>query len=272
MALRRERAVTRKLRRRDRGADILKFVTRREWSIERNVDHDELKTVDRSTKAILLSPSTALFCHQSENIEVAQPSLFAFENDTHVRDARCVGINPRGDISKNSSGKLAVLLLSSNIATSIISHDKPGKSALIWDRTWFQANKSTRHLESIVSEPNTMDGILIVQVVQNTDRHHDVGISKSRIASKRLCVAKDKRAIAAVSPPSKRNISRIGIEPEILDLRKILQDLSRAAPDVDQLVSHLRPHMVLNKPATHRLCPNGLLKQVVQKRNFQPAQ
>jgi hypothetical protein len=195
-------------------------------------------------------------------------SLFAFKNDTHVRNARCVGINVGGDISKNSCGKLAVLLLSSNIATSVVSHDKPGKSALIWDRTWFQANKSTRHLESIVSEPNTMDGILIVQVVQNTDRHHYIGISKSQIASKRLRVANHKDAIAAVSPPGKRNISGIGIEPEIFDLRKILQDSRRAAPDINHLVTYLRADMVLNKSAAYRLCPNGLLKQVVQKRDF----
>lgn len=199
-------------------------------------------------------------------------SLFAFKNDTHVRDARCVGINPRGNISKNSCGELAVLLLSSNITTSVISHDKPGKGALIWDRAWFQANKSTRHLQSIVSEPNTMDGILVVQVVQNTDRHHYIGISKSQIASKRLRVANHKDGIATVSPPSKRNISGIGIEPEILDLRKTLQDLRRAAPDINHLVTHLRPDMVLNEPAAHRVCANGALEQIVQKRNLQPAQ
>jgi hypothetical protein len=72
VALCSEWAVTRKFRRRDRGADILNFGPRREWSIERNVDHDELKTADGSPKGILLSPSTALFYHQSENIEIAQ--------------------------------------------------------------------------------------------------------------------------------------------------------------------------------------------------------
>jgi hypothetical protein len=117
-----------------------------------------------------------------------------------------------------------------------------------------------------------MHGILIVQMVQNTDRHHYIGISKSQIASKRLCVANHKGGIAAVPPPSKRNISGIGIESEILDLWKALQDLRRAAPDINHLVSHLRPDMVSNEPAAHRVCANGVLEQIVQKRNLQPAQ
>src|SRR4026208_2308702 len=43
MALRSERAVAGKLWRRDRGPDVIKFVAGRERTIERNLDHDELK-------------------------------------------------------------------------------------------------------------------------------------------------------------------------------------------------------------------------------------
>ena len=43
LALRGEGAVTGKLRRRDRGPDVIKFIARRERPIERNADHDELK-------------------------------------------------------------------------------------------------------------------------------------------------------------------------------------------------------------------------------------
>ena len=40
VALRGEGAVTGKLRRRDRGPDVIKFIAGRERPIERNADHD----------------------------------------------------------------------------------------------------------------------------------------------------------------------------------------------------------------------------------------
>ena len=43
VALRSEGAVTGKLRRRDRGPDVIKFIAGRERTIKRNLDHDELK-------------------------------------------------------------------------------------------------------------------------------------------------------------------------------------------------------------------------------------
>ena len=43
MALRGEGAVTGKLRRRDRGPDVIEFIAGGERTIERNLDHDGLK-------------------------------------------------------------------------------------------------------------------------------------------------------------------------------------------------------------------------------------
>ena len=43
VALSGEGAVTGKLRRRDRGPDVIKFIARRERPIERNADHGELR-------------------------------------------------------------------------------------------------------------------------------------------------------------------------------------------------------------------------------------
>ena len=48
-----EAAVTGKLRRGDRGPDVIKFIARRERPIERNADHDELKVFDRSKVVFL---------------------------------------------------------------------------------------------------------------------------------------------------------------------------------------------------------------------------
>jgi len=43
MALRGKATVTGKFRRRDRGANVIKFISRREGAIEANADHDSLK-------------------------------------------------------------------------------------------------------------------------------------------------------------------------------------------------------------------------------------
>ena len=43
VALRGEAAVAGKFRRRDGGADVIEFISRRERTIERNADHDERK-------------------------------------------------------------------------------------------------------------------------------------------------------------------------------------------------------------------------------------
>ena len=45
MALRGEAAVAWKFRRRDRGANVIKFISRREGTIERNADHDGLNSL-----------------------------------------------------------------------------------------------------------------------------------------------------------------------------------------------------------------------------------
>jgi len=131
VALRGEGAVTGKLRRRYRGADVIDLLSGGEWTIERDANH--------FAAAGLLARNYG-------------SSFFAFKNDTHVRDARCVGIHPRSDISKDLCGKLAVLLLGPNVAASVISHDKPRKSALIRGPTWIQANESTAQFERIISK------------------------------------------------------------------------------------------------------------------------
>lgn len=51
VALRGEAAVAGKFRRRDGGADAVKFISRREWTIERNADHDGLKGLRPTNKS-----------------------------------------------------------------------------------------------------------------------------------------------------------------------------------------------------------------------------
>ena len=103
MALGGEWAVTGKLRRRHRGADVIDLLSGGEWTIERDANH--------FAAAGLLARNYG-------------SSFFALKNDTHVRDAG-VGIHARSDILKDLCGKLAVLLLGPNVTASVISHDKP---------------------------------------------------------------------------------------------------------------------------------------------------
>jgi hypothetical protein len=95
-----------------------------------------------------------------------------------------------------------------------------------------------------------MRGIFIIQVVQKTQGHHNIGIFKSRVISKGLCVANDKRALVAVRAPGRANVLGIDVEAEISHIRKPAQDSRRTAANIDYLVTSLCPNMVLNDPPT----------------------
>src|SRR5258708_3734248 len=210
MALRGERTVTGKLRRGDCGAHVLKFVACRERTIERNADHNDLKR----------------FRH----------SLFTFKNHSHVRDAHCLRVDPCMDILKKLAGKLPILVLRSNVPASVVRHDTPGKYPLIRNPTGIETNESTGHLERIISKPNAMHSILVVQVVQNSDCNHNVGIFKSRVALNRSRVANDKSPLIAVGPLGKRDITWVDVEPQIFDVWQTLQNLRRTTPDIHYFI------------------------------------
>jgi hypothetical protein len=73
-------------------------------------------------------------------------SLFTFKNDSHVRDAQWFRVDPCLDISENFRGKVAVLLLRSNVPASVVRHDTLGKRSLIWNPTRIMAYQSTSSL------------------------------------------------------------------------------------------------------------------------------
>jgi hypothetical protein len=176
------------------------------------------------------------------------------------------------DILKNLAGKVAILVLRSNVPASIVRHDVLGKHPLIRNPTRIEANESTAHLERIMSKPNAMHGILVVEMVQNSDCNHNVGISKSRVALNRSRVANDKSPLIAVTPLRKGDITRVGVEAKILDLGQTPQNLRRTASDIDHFIARLGSGMVLNDLPSQRVRSNDILKKVVQKWHFQPPQ
>jgi hypothetical protein len=95
-----------------------------------------------------------------------------------------------------------------------------------------------------------MRSLFIIQVVQKTQGHHNIGIFKSRVISKGLCVANDERALVTVRAPGRGNIVGIDVEPEISHIRKPAQDSRRTAPNIDYLVTSLCSNMILNDPPT----------------------
>src|SRR5262245_11326489 len=115
-----------------------------------------------------------------------------------------------------------------------------------------------------------MRSFFIIQVVQQAQGHHNIGIFKSWVISKGLCVANDESALVTVRVPGRANIVGIDVEPEISHIRKTAQDSRRTAANIDYLVTSLRPNMVFTDPPTKRGCPNRVLKQVIQKRKIQP--
>ena len=167
------------------------------------------------------------------------------------------------DIPKNVAGKLAIILLGSNVPASVVRHDTLGKHSLIRNPTGIEANKSTTHLERIISKPNAMHRILVVEVVQNSDCNHNVGIFKSRVALNRSRVANDKRPLIAVGPPGKRNITGVDVEPKIFDIGQTLQNLRRTAPDIDHFIARSGSGMISNDPPSQRVRSNHTLKKVV---------
>jgi len=113
---------------------------------------------------------------------------------------------------------------------------------------------------------------LIVEVVQNADCYHNIGISKSRVAAKRSRVANYKDPLVAVRPPGKRNVIWVNVEPKIFDVREALQSLRWTAPDIDHFIARRGSDAGLNDPSPQRVPSNHTLKQVVEKWHFQPAQ
>src|SRR6266567_1566371 len=121
-------------------------------------------------------------------------------------------------------------------------------------------------------EANAILSFFIVEVVQNADCYHNIGISKSRVAAKRSGVANYKDPLVAVRPPGKRNVIWVNVEPKIFDFRQALQSLRWTASDIDHFLATSGSNMVSNDPPPQRVPSNDTLKQVVQKWHFQPAQ
>jgi hypothetical protein len=85
------------------------------------------------------------------------------------------------------------------------------------------AYKPTVRLQSVMGELNTICGLLIVQVMQNSNRHDDICVLKSLVSLKRSHVADYESSFVAVGSPGKCDTIRIDVEPEVLDIWKPLQ-------------------------------------------------
>jgi hypothetical protein len=115
------------------------------------------KVYDRSTKAILppemrrLQRELRMRDIVSSLTQGAKPfddeaSLFTFKKDSHIRDAHWLRIDPCSDIPEKLCDNLAILVLRSNVAASVVRHDTLGKHALIRNPTRIVAYQSTSFL------------------------------------------------------------------------------------------------------------------------------
>jgi hypothetical protein len=119
-------------------------------------------------------------------------------------------------------------------------------------------------------ELDAMLSIVITQMMQNAESYHNVRISKSRVVAKRRRVADYESSFASMRSFGGSDTSRINVESEVIDVWKPRQYLCRAAPNIDDLIARFCSDMALNEPPTQRVSSNGVLEQIVQKRNFKP--
>jgi hypothetical protein len=117
-----------------------------------------------------------------------------------------------------------------------------------------------------------MHGILVIEVVQNGDCNHNIGIFKSRVPLNRSRVANDESSLTAVAPLGKGDIAWVGIESKIFDVGQTLQNLRRTTSDIDHFIAGSGSGMVSNDLPSQRVGSNDILKKVVQKWHSQPPQ
>jgi len=94
----------------------------------------------------------------------------------------------------------------------------------------------TAHLERIISKPNAMHSILVVQVVQNSDCNHNVGIFESRVALDRIAYCQRQTSpLSPVRPPGKRNITGGRCRAQYIRRRA---DFAELAPEPHPIIDH----------------------------------
>ena len=138
VALRGKAAVAGKFRRRDGGPNVIKFISRRERTIERNADHDGLKGFRQTNKS---DPPAGKRCLQRElrmrdivsSLTQGAKPFMTKRHFSHSRTTVTYGMRigfvstHASDIPEKLCGKLAILLLRSNVPASVVRHDTLGK-------------------------------------------------------------------------------------------------------------------------------------------------
>ena len=92
VALRSEAAVAGKFRGRDGSADVIKFISRREWTIERNADHDGFKGLDVEYLGLDINADYIAFARRTygDKGTFVVGDTRSLRGDTRFRDADIV--------------------------------------------------------------------------------------------------------------------------------------------------------------------------------------
>src|SRR5207248_8061351 len=114
-----------------------------------------------------------------------------------------------------------------------------------------------------MSEPDTVFGLLIIQVMQNTQSNDNVRHLKSRIVANCPRVTNNKYSSVAVFALGSSNIASVHVETNILNRWQPRQYLSGATTDVNDLISRLRSHMSVDKPFPQSVAADKILEIVV---------
>ncbi|MEA2975603.1 MAG: hypothetical protein QOF19_1123 [Alphaproteobacteria bacterium] len=106
----------------------------------------------------------------------------------------------------------------------------------------------------------------IVQVMENADCHHQIGLASDVHPCGFFDLENPKLATTRIPPVRCRDIVGIDVEAEVTRGRKIVENLGRAASDIDDYIVSLGPQMLGDKGPPHPVCPGNGLPTGVQRR------
>src|SRR4029077_7090285 len=115
-----------------------------------------------------------------------------------------------------------------------------------------------------MSEADALRSPRVIQVMQDTYSQNKVSRSKTRVISQRSDIAGEKHRSVSVLLLGRCDVAFVDIEADVIDRGEQRDYLSRAATDVDHLVSWFASSISFYKPFSQTVTTYRILKDVVQ--------
>ena len=140
------------------------------------------------------------------DVDVGQPN----------QPCQYVGVNKREILIQQSTP----FPLDSNILASVFRHDPPGRSCLMTQHARFHTDKAPVGLEIALCQIENVANLGVIEVVENTAAHHDVGIGERRIIFATRSGTGHKGSTVSKPPTCEFNVGLRNIYAYIFDIRQ----------------------------------------------------